>query len=43
MEILTEDDLALLKEPQLARLAVIDADGAPHVTPVWSTPTASTS
>jgi PPOX class probable F420-dependent enzyme len=35
MAILTEDDVALLSEPQLAHVAVIDADGAPHVTPVW--------
>jgi PPOX class probable F420-dependent enzyme len=35
MTILTEDDIALLREAQLAHVAVIDADGAPHVTPVW--------
>jgi PPOX class probable F420-dependent enzyme len=35
MAILTEEDLALLREPQLAHIAVVDADGAPHVTPVW--------
>ncbi|NJC73289.1 PPOX class F420-dependent oxidoreductase [Planosporangium thailandense] len=35
MAILTEQDIALLNEAQLAHLAVIDADGAPHVTPVW--------
>jgi PPOX class probable F420-dependent enzyme len=35
MAILTEEDIALLREPQLAHIAVIDADGAPHVTPVW--------
>jgi PPOX class probable F420-dependent enzyme len=35
MTILNEDDIALLREPQLAHVAVIDADGAPHVTPVW--------
>lgn len=35
MTILTDDDIALLREPQLAHVAVIDADGAPHVTPVW--------
>lgn len=35
MAILTEDDIALLSEPQLAHVAVIDADGVPHVTPVW--------
>jgi PPOX class probable F420-dependent enzyme len=35
MAILTEDDIALLGETQLAHVAVIDADGAPHVTPVW--------
>jgi PPOX class probable F420-dependent enzyme len=32
---LTEGDIALLNEPYLAHLAVIDSDGAPHVTPVW--------
>jgi PPOX class probable F420-dependent enzyme len=35
MAILNEDDIALLHELQLAHVAVIDADGAPHVTPVW--------
>lgn len=35
MEKLTENDLALLKEPQLAHLATIEEDGSPHVTPVW--------
>src|SRR5512142_542564 len=35
MPILTEEDVALLREPQLAHVAVIDADGTPHVTPVW--------
>jgi PPOX class probable F420-dependent enzyme len=32
---LTENDLALLKEPQLAHVAVVEEDGTPHVTPVW--------
>jgi PPOX class probable F420-dependent enzyme len=32
---LTEPDLALLKEPQLAHVATVDEDGSPHVTPVW--------
>ncbi|MBM0238244.1 PPOX class F420-dependent oxidoreductase [Micromonospora sp. ATA32] len=35
MAILTEEDLALLAEPQLAHVATIEADGTPHVTPVW--------
>ncbi|GAA1797924.1 PPOX class F420-dependent oxidoreductase [Luedemannella flava] len=35
MATLTDADVALLSEPQLAHLAVIDSDGAPHVTPVW--------
>ncbi|MER7888650.1 PPOX class F420-dependent oxidoreductase [Micromonospora sp. NPDC048909] len=35
MAILTDDDLALLAEPQLAHVATIEADGSPHVTPVW--------
>ncbi|MEU5562685.1 PPOX class F420-dependent oxidoreductase [Micromonospora musae] len=35
MAILTDDDLALLAEPQLAHLATIEEDGSPHVTPVW--------
>jgi PPOX class probable F420-dependent enzyme len=35
MPILTSDDVALLNEPQLAHVAVIDTAGAPHVTPVW--------
>jgi PPOX class probable F420-dependent enzyme len=35
MATLTDEDIALLNEPQLAHLAVIDSDGAPHVTPVW--------
>ncbi|MDZ5447417.1 PPOX class F420-dependent oxidoreductase [Micromonospora sp. 4G57] len=35
MAILTEVDLALLAEPQLAHVATIEADGTPHVTPVW--------
>ncbi|OKI47342.1 PPOX class F420-dependent oxidoreductase [Micromonospora sp. CB01531] len=35
MAILTEIDLALLAEPQLAHVATIEPDGTPHVTPVW--------
>lgn len=35
MSILTDDDIALLREPQLAHLATVEADGTPHVTPVW--------
>lgn len=35
MAILTENDLALLTEPQLAHVATIEPDGTPHVTPVW--------
>ncbi|KIR64781.1 PPOX class F420-dependent oxidoreductase [Micromonospora harpali] len=35
MAILTEEDLALLAEPQLAHVATIEPDGSPHVTPVW--------
>ncbi|MFE9694214.1 PPOX class F420-dependent oxidoreductase [Micromonospora sp. NPDC005806] len=35
MAILTEEDLALLSEPQLAHVATIESDGTPHVTPVW--------
>ncbi|MEU2612911.1 PPOX class F420-dependent oxidoreductase [Micromonospora sp. NPDC007271] len=35
MGILTEEDLTLLAEPQLAHVATIEADGTPHVTPVW--------
>ncbi|MEH0824477.1 MULTISPECIES: PPOX class F420-dependent oxidoreductase [Micromonospora] len=35
MAILSEEDLALLGEPQLAHVATIEADGTPHVTPVW--------
>ena len=32
---LTEDQLALLREPVLAHVAVTGPDGAPHVSPVW--------
>jgi PPOX class probable F420-dependent enzyme len=32
---LTETDLALLKESQLAHVATVEKDGSPHVTPVW--------
>ncbi|GAA1658285.1 PPOX class F420-dependent oxidoreductase [Catellatospora bangladeshensis] len=35
MPILTDDDLALLNEAQLAHVAVTESDGSPHVTPVW--------
>ncbi|MEV5690217.1 PPOX class F420-dependent oxidoreductase [Micromonospora globbae] len=35
MQILTDEDLALLREPQLAHVATIEEDGSPHVTPVW--------
>lgn len=35
MPILTDADVALLNEPQLAHVAVVDPNGAPHVTPVW--------
>ncbi|MEU4565689.1 PPOX class F420-dependent oxidoreductase [Micromonospora sp. NPDC023956] len=35
MAFLTADDIALLNEPQLAHVATIEADGTPHVTPVW--------
>jgi len=35
MSLLTDDDVALLNEPQLAHVATVHADGTPHVTPVW--------
>ncbi len=35
MSILTDNDIALLREPQLAHLATVESDGTPHVTPVW--------
>ncbi|WP_416901498.1 PPOX class F420-dependent oxidoreductase [Micromonospora echinospora] len=35
MAFLTADDIALLNESQLAHVATIEADGTPHVTPVW--------
>jgi PPOX class probable F420-dependent enzyme len=35
MAILTEEDVALLSEPQLAHLATVEEDGTPHVTPLW--------
>ncbi|MEU5939539.1 PPOX class F420-dependent oxidoreductase [Micromonospora sp. NPDC047548] len=35
MAILTDEDLALLSEAQLAHVATVEADGTPHVTPVW--------
>jgi PPOX class probable F420-dependent enzyme len=35
MSLLTDDDIALLHEKQLAHVAVVLADGSPQVTPVW--------
>lgn len=35
MTILTDEDVALLNEPQLAHVATIEPDGTPHLTPVW--------
>ncbi|NJP31178.1 PPOX class F420-dependent oxidoreductase [Micromonospora thermarum] len=35
MAILTDEDVALLAEPQLAHVATVEVDGTPHVTPVW--------
>lgn len=35
MSILTDDDVTLLNEPQLAHVATVLPDGTPHVTPVW--------
>lgn len=35
MSILTDEDIALLEEPQLAHIATVLPSGAPHVTPVW--------
>jgi PPOX class probable F420-dependent enzyme len=32
---LTDEQVALLKEPQLAHVATVMPDGSPHVTPVW--------
>lgn len=32
---LTDNDVALLNETNLAHVATIDEDGTPHVTPVW--------
>jgi PPOX class probable F420-dependent enzyme len=32
---LTDDQIALLREPVLAHLATLMPDGSPHVTPVW--------
>lgn len=32
---LTEKDVELLNEPQIANLATVLADGSPHVVPVW--------
>jgi PPOX class probable F420-dependent enzyme len=35
MTILSPDDIALLREPQLANVATVEPDGTPQVTPVW--------
>jgi PPOX class probable F420-dependent enzyme len=35
MSILTDDDISLLNETQLAHVGTTEADGTPHVTPVW--------
>ncbi len=35
MGILSDDDITLLREPQLAHVATVQVDGTPHVTPVW--------
>jgi PPOX class probable F420-dependent enzyme len=32
---LTEEDVKLLEEPQLAHVATVGPDGSPQVTPVW--------
>jgi len=32
---LTAEDIALLKEPQIANVATVMPDGSPQVTPVW--------
>jgi PPOX class probable F420-dependent enzyme len=32
---LTEADVALLREPQLAQVSTLMPDGTPHITPVW--------
>jgi PPOX class probable F420-dependent enzyme len=32
---LTDNDVALLNEINLAHVATVDEDGTPHVTPVW--------
>jgi PPOX class probable F420-dependent enzyme len=32
---LSEQDVALLNEPQIANVATVMADGSPQVTPVW--------
>jgi PPOX class probable F420-dependent enzyme len=32
---LTDNDVALLDETNLAHVATVDEDGTPHVTPVW--------
>ena len=35
MGLLTDDDIKLLQEPQLAHVGTIEPDGTPQVTPVW--------
>lgn len=35
MSMLTDADVALLRETQLAHIATVGPDGAPHLTPVW--------
>jgi PPOX class probable F420-dependent enzyme len=35
MSILTEQDVTLLNEKQLAHVGTTEPDGTPHVTPVW--------
>jgi PPOX class probable F420-dependent enzyme len=32
---LTEEDVALLREAQLAQVSTLMANGTPHITPVW--------
>ena len=32
---LTDEDVALLKEPQIASVVTLNPDGSAHVTPVW--------
>lgn len=33
--LLTEEDVALLREPQIAAVATVSADGSAQLTPVW--------